>query len=301
MLNKGYIYLSLAQIAVATNVILGKFLSFSLSSFVYVGSRFFVSSIIFLILFAGQKQKKILTTNGNKKSLLLLIGYCLSGGFLFNILFFEGLSSTSATSAGIIGSVLPCFIAFMAFVFLQESLSSKKILSIILACLGILILNTGFNNNFSLTFNRGDIFILIAMIPQAIYSIISRKARGQFHIITAALMLNISALILFFPINFKILENDQTQLNALLDTFNITLIFFSGVCSFLFFYLWTLGLQKVEASIAAIFGSIFPLFTTILAVTFLEETLSISDTIAMALIISSILLGAQSATKNTKV
>src|SRR5690348_12076825 len=132
----GYMNLAFAQTVIGVNAVIGKYLADEVPLFIFIFSRFFICSAILLIAFKLSKESVLTPAYAhgpdNKlttKEWMWLTAQALTGGLLFNLLFFGGLSFTTASSAGIISSALPAMIAICAWIFLRESLSSRKIMA----------------------------------------------------------------------------------------------------------------------------------------------------------------------------
>ncbi|PIS41262.1 MAG: hypothetical protein COT25_04070 [Candidatus Kerfeldbacteria bacterium CG08_land_8_20_14_0_20_42_7] len=101
---------------------------------------------------------------------LILIG--IIGGSVPFILFFTGLTLTTAISAGFIHKMLFIWVALLAIPFLKERLSWIQGAAILLLVGGnIAILGTH-----SLSFGKGELLILLATIFWAVENIIAKKA-----------------------------------------------------------------------------------------------------------------------------
>lgn len=141
-----YILLALAQAAIALNVVVGKFvIEQEMPIFLFLGIRFLLSSLILTAMMFVGKMKLLTPTHPTghleKKDWIFLLGQAVTGGILFNYLFFWGIESTTATSAGIISSTLPAFLAVCAYVFLGEKFTTAKIFGILLAIAGIVVIS----------------------------------------------------------------------------------------------------------------------------------------------------------------
>ena len=121
--------------------------------------------------------------------------------FLFNVFFVWGLHHTTATAAGIVGSTLPAMIALSAVWLLKERLNFAKIFALILAMVGILVINLDYfeeSSNLNHTF-FGDVLVFIAMFPEAWYSIVSRKLATRITPLGAAFIANVVGFLALFP------------------------------------------------------------------------------------------------------
>ena len=220
--------------------------------------------------------------------------YAILGGifaaFLFNIFFLWGLQHTTATASGIVGSTLPAIVAISAVWLLNEKLNAAKILALILAMLGILVINFDHLEAVGNTEHTyfGDFLIFLAMLPEAWYSIVMRKLAHRITPLGSAFIANIVGVCAFLPI--AIFTTPEFHLN------DVTLgqwafVTLAGLTSLLFFWCWGWGLTFISASTAGIFGGVMPVATTLLAISFLGETLRWYDVFGMSLVLLSILFG----------
>jgi drug/metabolite transporter (DMT)-like permease len=295
----GYLNLALAQTIVGVNAVIGKYLADKVPLFIFICGRFLIGSVILLVLFKLSKEPLLTPEYANgpnnkltTKEWTWLTAQAVTGGLLFNLLFFGGLCFTTASSAGIISSTLPAMIAICAWIFLKESLSSRKILAIMLAVTGIFIisLDNGMGKDAPQGHFLGDSLILLAMFPEALFSIFGRLLGKRVNPLASAAIVTTICWLTTIPFG---LYDLVTQADYGLSTWHVMLIFFSGASTVIFYYCCNKGLAVVEAGISAVFGSLFPVSATILAWLFLDERLGMYDFIGMLVILTSIVVGAE--------
>ena len=295
----GYLNLAFAQTVIGVNAVIGKYLADKVPVFIFIFGRFFICALILFMVFKLSKEPILnpMYANGpdNKltaKEWLWLTAQALTGGLLFNLLFFGGLCFTTASSAGIIASTLPAMIAICAWIFLKEALSARKWLAIGLAVLGILIisLDNSSSRNYGQGHFLGDALILLAMFPEALFSIFGRLLGKRVQPLASAAI--VTVICWFSTIPFGVYDL-VTQVDYGLSPWHVALIFFSGLSSVGFYYCCNKGLAVVQAGISAIFGSLFPVSATVLAWLFLDERLGMYDFIGMVVVLTSIAVGAE--------
>jgi len=289
----GYTELALAQCCVGLNVITGKFLITLLPIFFLLFVRFMIGMLGMLAI-ARYKHITIKTIYRSFMKLSLhdrwlLIIQAACGGFLFNVFILWGMKHTSAVSAGIITSATPIFIFILAFIFLHERVNKQKILAIITAMLGLVVLNTGKVEAVGATSLIGNLLVLLAVIPEAFFTILSKSIGKKLHQLEAVTLVNFFNVLMFIPflfIDIPSLHGEYLNANT------IMLIILYGVTGgMLFFLLWYRGLTRVPANIAALFTGVMPVSTTVLAFLFLQEPIHLSDMVGMLLVILAIFIG----------
>ena len=222
--------------------------------------------------------------NNNKKNYSLLLLTSLCGAVIAPILFFYGLSNTSASDSSILinGEIL--FSILLAIVFFNEKLIKREIIAVILVLFGIVILTTNmqFSNSF-LELNIGNILIVGATLFWALDNNISKIISKTIHIPKIIVLKSLIGGSLLFMLTMVIFGIEEFEV----DIFHIPYLVFAGSMGFgvsLFFFLNSLkriGTVKTMLlfSTSSIFGMIF-------ATIFLNENITIYQIIAVAVILS---------------
>lgn len=296
-MGAAYVCLALAQAAIAVNVVVGKFvIEQEMPIFMFLGVRFLLSSILLTIMLPISKTGLIAPTHPtgklDKKDWGYLLGQAVTGGFLFNYLFFWGIESTTATSAGIISSTLPAFLAISAYVFLGEKFTIHKIIGIILAILGIVVisLDNGTDPDAITGSFWGDFLVLLAIFPEALYSIFNKYISNRVTPLGSACVVN---WLIFFMILPMSVSNSQSVSLSEYPLHYWGLIALGSLCGAFFYWAWGQGLQKIAASTAAIFGGVLPVATSILGYWYLGERFGWYDLGGMLLVFASIYIGVE--------
>ena len=224
------------------------------------------------------------TNKNNKKNYSLLLLTSLCGAVIAPILFFYGLSNTSASDSSILinGEIL--FSILLAIVFFNEKLIKREIIAVILVLFGIVILTTNmqFSNSF-LELNIGNILIVGATLFWALDNNISKIISKTIHIPKIIVLKSLIGGSLLFMLTMVIFGIEEFEV----DIFHIPYLVFAGSMGFgvsLFFFLNSLkriGTVKTMLlfSTSSIFGMIF-------ATIFLNENITIYQIIAVAVILS---------------
>lgn len=128
-----------------------------------------VGLILFGIIIALKKLPLIKKLKIKDWAKLVLIG--LIGGSIPFLLFFKGLSMTSAAQGSLIHKTMFVFVAVLAFYLLKEKISKGFVLGAILLLVG----NALILKNFNFVFGQGDLLILGATIFWALENALSKK------------------------------------------------------------------------------------------------------------------------------
>ena len=87
-----------------------------------------------------------------------------------------GMKYTTASNTGWIIGTAPIFMALLGLIFFKEKLNSIKVIGIIIATFGLLLLvGKGNPANIDLIKNKGDLLILSSAFTWGIYSMVNKK------------------------------------------------------------------------------------------------------------------------------
>lgn len=293
--NAGLLCLIAAQLCISINIVVNKYLITHASTLVLLTLRF-VFSTVFLVCFLQLRNKSFsfsaIFQKLTKRDKASLVVQGLFGGFLFNILMLNGLKITSATMAGIISSAVPVFILFFSFLILKEKIAKHEYISIAIATMGILFINISKVSTYGVSLNIwGDLLILIALFPEALYTIVAKWHPVEICPIEQTTIVNFVNAVAF-SITMLMFPSDIYTLSSvsLFDWFLIIAVLSSA--GFLFFLLWNIGLTKSSTQQASIVTSVVPVGACILAVIFLNEHIHLYELVGIGMVVAAIYIGA---------
>lgn len=281
-----YLFLALAQVMVATNIVVSKFLLADISVLLLLAARFGLAAIFMLIIYTI-KRPKVEWKALSRGDWWILFGQAVCAGFLFNSLLLLGLRYTDANIAGVITSTLPAIIVLFSFFLLREKLSLGKIACLVLATVGLLVINAskltgGSSGGDSML---GDLIILISLIPEALYYVLVKLRDIKLPIIASATLMIVINAALFLP--FAIFHR-AFGFHADLSSFQCSLIILLALAAGCFFLFWNKGSKGVSPTVCALFTTVMPIATLVLARFVLGEELNLIQAVGMIFIILSI-------------
>jgi len=288
----GYIELAAAQTCIGMNVVTGKILANDMPIFELLAVRFFIGFLLMAAIshLSGHSVRgafqRFYAFSRQDKLLLLLQAAC--GGFLFNVFILYGMKSTSATSAGIISAITPIMILLLAAFILREKLTAQKLLAVLVTVAGLVVVHLGATSHTEDSV-FGNLLVLVAVIPEALFTIVSKHVGNKLNQIEAVTLVNFFNFIYLVPLCF--FSFDAQALIHLSGSHAQLILLYGLSGGVLFFLLWYRGLTKVNANTAAIFTGVMPVSTAIMATTFLHEPFRHTDLIGMILVIVAIVIG----------
>lgn len=220
--------------------------------------------LIGLVLSLGKiKELKAL----NKRSWIKLLAIGVIGGSLPFILFFTGLSMTSALTASFIHKTLFVWVAILAIWFLKEKVTKLQIGALVLLLGGTLLLG-GFQN---FHFGKGEIMILAATLLWAVENIIAKKVLAEVSSLTlASARMVFGSVILLAVVAWQGKIGLMTSLSP--KQWLWTLI--PAVLLFGYVLTWYTALKHAPATVVASFLVPATFITTLLSTIFLKTPLT---------------------------
>ena len=214
--------------------------------------------------------------------LFALLGLLMVGS---TSLVLVGLNFTSATNTSLINATQPTITALLCWLFLQDRLNTVQWSGIVIALAGValMIMRADWQVLSSLSFNRGDLIVLLAMFGFACYAINIRKIPAVFASTESLFAVILFGLVPLFP--FYLAETILYKAMPVSWQTVLIVITLSLLVSVIGMLMWTRGNQLVGPNRAAVYMNLLPLFGAIMAVVFLHET------IAMHHLVGGVLIG----------
>lgn len=214
--------------------------------------------------------------------ILVVSGVALGMGWVF---LFQGYKNTSVSIATLSYYIAPIFIVLLSFLVLKEKITSKKILSIIGAMIGLfLIINTK-NNMSSGEYNHmlGILYSLTAAVFYAIVVILNKFIKRLSGIKVTIIQLLTSTLVLM-PVA---LLNNPSGINKVDLKSLILLILIGTIHTGVAYLLYFSSVKEVEGQSIAVLSYIDPIFALFISGIFLGEKMSIIQVLGGILILGS--------------
>ena len=286
-----YIFLILATLFWSGNFIVGKAASlFEIPPFTLNFYRWTFAWLIlapFTLKEILQKKNYIL---GNIK-LILILG--ITSITIFNSIVYYSLNFTQVISGVLMISTIPVMIIFFCWVFKIEKTNFYQILGVLFSLMGVVVIvtNADVNKLLNLNFNKGDLWMVVAMLSWAMYSALLRKKKFKLSqisllqtIISAGLILLLPAYLIEMALGYRV----NIHLPFILTLTYVVL--FPGLASFFF---WIKGISIIGSNRSGIFLHLMPIFSTIMAMLVFKEKFMTFHLIGAILIITGIILSSK--------
>lgn len=282
----------------AGSFVAGKYTNIDLGPLTTTLLRYIIAVIALsgLIFHYGRDSLKI-----QKKDIWQMVLLGLFGVVGYHYFFFTSLLHTKAANSAIINASNPLFTSTMAAVFLRERLSTRSYFGVALALLGVMILLTRGNLEFllSMQFNRGEIMMLLGVFCWVIYSLMIKNLLKRYSGFTITYYASLFGTVLLL---FLVPLEDYYTTDIILSMPSILSLIYMGVfASGIGYFLFNLSLDKIGPTrTASSVYSLVPIFVSLLAFLFFDESVSIIMLFCTVLIIVGLNLALKENTKLPK-
>jgi drug/metabolite transporter (DMT)-like permease len=225
-----------------------------------------------------------------KKNFFLMICVSLLGVAIFNSFTYVSLQTTLVINSSLMTSIAPVMIIGFSWLIFKTKTTYLQFTGIFLSLIGALciVLKGNINNLFNLYFTSGDIWMFIAVFSWGLYSVLLKKIDNKLTQLATLEVMIILGLLFIFP--FYIFESLSHGFlpNKLTDIYMIFYVgIFAGIISF---FCWNKGVSIIGANRASLFLHLIPVFSSIWAISFLNENFSFYHLFGAIFILSGITL-----------
>ena len=289
-----YIFLILATLFWSGNFLVGKAASlFEIPPFSLNFYRWLFAWLIlapFTLKEIVEKKQYIL----ENIKLILILG--ITSITIFNSIVYYSLNFTQVISGVLMISTIPVMIIIFCWLLKIEKTNTYQVLGLIFSLSGVAVIITKANLDIllNLHFNRGDLWMVVAMFSWATYSALLIKKKLEISqlsllqtIISAGLVFLLPAYLIELSLGYKASINMPFVLTL------TYVVLFPGLASFIF---WIKGISLIGSNRAGIFLHLMPIFSTILAIIIFKENFMIYHLIGAILIITGIILSSKKST-----
>lgn len=277
-----HIALLLVQVFFGTSTVLGKIALTAFPPFAIVGFRIGGAALAFSVL---QRLRGSLALD-NPSDYLKFAFFSIFGISVNQLLFFKGLSLTSAVHTSLIAVTIPIFTLIVSWIAGHDRLSKLKWFGIGLAAFGVVYLIEPWK--FGLAMEIGDELIVLNSLCYAIYVGFSKDLISRYGALKSITWLFIFGAVIAVPVgafSLSTVNVGEITLEPWLSVAGLVI-----VPTILAYYWNAWALSKVQPSVVAVYVYLQPLIGFASAVMFLGERFSIHVVIAAMFVFTGVFL-----------
>ena len=254
-----------------------------------VSLRLLIAAGCFLpVLMTGGRWKTV----ADGPTLLKLLGLSLFGAGLHYGFQTVGLQTTNASNASVYVATGPITILLLAVVFLGEKLNVPKILGIVIAVAGVLVVMgmdtiTGFELGGNLV---GDLLVFASIVMWGCFTVFGKKVTDQLGALTVTAAVTLIGATWMAPIGWLEMQRTGFRPAEVTPTAWAAVIYLGAACNFLAVLLYFTALQKTESQKVGVYLYAIPPMTAVAAAVVLGEPITLGLVAGTVLVIAGVAL-----------
>lgn len=206
---------------------------------------------------------------------LVLLALGALGVAAYPVLVFTALRTTTATNGVLVVSTLPVAIFVMSWLLAGERATGRQIVAVPISLAGVAVIVTRGEPAAlaALEFNRGDLWILVAVLAWSVYAVLLRRVSGDLAPLPLLTALAYFGSMVLLPL--YVWELSQGIHTRLFDTPRLFLGFayLALLVSLFGFIFYNLAVERIGPNRSGLFNHLAPVFTVLFAALFLGERL----------------------------
>ncbi len=288
-MRKGSWWLILATLLWSGNYVAGRFLAHQIAPLTLNAIRWVVSALILAVMLRVSGRR----IPWHHYQPLLILGFL--GMFAFSSLTYIGLTTVPAAQAGMISGTIPVLIMIASVILLGAHPKPLGWVGVALSVVGVSVM-VGSQTTQQMHVSQGDFELIGAAVAWSLYTVLARKWSTSMDPLTLTTGSAIAGA--FFSIVAAFLIDKP--LSAHLTAPGIfAVVYVSTAASVIAYVVWTTGVANVGAPSAAPFMNLLPVWTVILGVTLLKESISTTQILGGTMAVCGALLSGRP-TRTTK-
>jgi drug/metabolite transporter (DMT)-like permease len=286
MWNSAWTLLVCANLFWAANIVLGRGLAGHVPPIALAYWRW-TGAFLIAVGFAWPYLKQDAAILLRHWRMMLLLS--ATGIATYNTMSYIGLTSTTALNVLLLQSAGPLIIIVWAFALFGDRPTLRQSTGVLLSLAGVAVIaaHGSLETLLHLTLNRGDVWILVAMVIYGVYAAMFRRRPAAHPMSFLVATMGIGSMMILPFYIWEFMQGGHIEGSA---TAWLGLAYIAVFPSFIAYLFFNRGIQLIGAARAGQSWHLMPVFGSILAVLFLGETFYAYHAIGIALIAAGIVL-----------
>ena len=197
-----------------------------------------------------------------------IVGYGVSLGFQF-----VGTKLSTAANGSLVTSATPALVLPFAFFLLNEPVTRRRLIAILVASLGVLAVIDPRSAQLSSSLFLGNLSLLGAAITWALYSVLVRKVSANTDVLQASAIMLLGGLPLTIPLSAWEIST-QGIVGTITPGIVGGILFLGVISTAIAMYLWNYAFARLPAGVASLTFFAQPVVGTLLGWFFLSEKIT---------------------------
>ncbi|ALF10998.1 DMT family transporter [Parageobacillus thermoglucosidasius] len=282
----GSFFLSLAASIWGGMYVVSKYVLDFIPPFTLVWLRYAIAFIVLFGVLKFHEHKTKMRLSIRKQDWLLLGWIGFIGYFVSISLQFTGTKLSDAHTGALITSATPAFIVLFARFVLNEPITLKKAVALLLASIGVVIV-IGLDDRGGQSFS-GNMMLVGAALTWALLSVYVKVASARFSALVITTYAILFALLFTTPVMLWELHEPFVSLPDMIVVFGV--LYLGIISTAGAFFLWNKGMEMMDAGIGSLFFFFQPLVGAVFGFLFLQEQITASFYLGGLLIIIGVFI-----------
>ena len=283
-----YTLLVLASLCWSGNFIVGKFATLFEIPPLTLNTFRWISVWLILIPFTFKEIFKNLAYI--KKNLLAIAFMGVITISTFNSVVYFALNYTQVVNAVLVLAIIPAVTIVLSSLMKVEKSNIFQIFGLILSIIGVgsIISNGDVQRIVSLSFNNGDLWMLVCVLSWALYSTLLKKNKfklSQFSLIQ--IMVSVGVIFLIPQYFYEQSIGLELNFNKAFFLILFYVVVFPAIVAY---YCWQKGIEIIGPNRATMFIQLMPLFSAVMAIIIFKEKFELYHFVGATFIVSGIYL-----------
>lgn len=248
-----------------------------LGAYGFILFRVTISAGIFWALYLFSREKINWKEDGVRLTLCALTGVAVN-----QLMFYKGISLTSAVNGSIIMTLTPVLVLIWAYFLLKEKITKLKIVGILIGMIGAMIIFYQPASIMTTGNWKGDLLILVNATSYACYLVIVKPLMKKYRPMTVVTWIFTIAIAFILPIGFN--EATSVEIYQLPVKVLLSMGYAIVIVTVVVYYLNAWTLVRVNSSVVGAFIYLQPVFATMTAILFFGEVFLVKHLIAAAFV-----------------
>ena len=284
--NNFFTYLALTAVSLFYGInysVLKVFIPDYVDPFGFILFRVSIASAIFWLIFFPKREKINWKEDG-----LRLVFCALTGVAVNQLLFYKGISLTTAVNGSIIMTLTPVMVLLWASLINREKITRFKVVGIMLGMIGAIIIF--YQPDYALSQGnwKGDALILINGASYACYLVIVKPLMKKYRPITVMTWVFTIGIFLVSPVSLD--QALSTEISTFPPKVWLCAAYAIIVVTVIVYQLNAWTLVRVNASVVGAFIYLQPVFATLTAIMFFQEVFLLKHLLAALFVFTGVWL-----------
>jgi len=286
-----YLYLFITFFAWGSLYVVSKFVLGDIPVLTVANVRYVLAAGILYLVLRGRSGRTIEKQDYKYVFIVGTFGYFMSMGVQL-----LGTKLANASLASLINSLNPLSIMVFAAILLKEKITPSKIISIVMALVGVVVILGNVSGAGHL---EGILLSLVSVILWSFITVLVRKLSKKYDPLAITTYGMLVAAIWTLP--FAIYDIGIAKTAAFSPPIIAGLLYMGVICTALAYYLWNKSLSMIEASRCGLFYPLQPMVSALLGWLFLGEAITTRFVVGAILIVGGVMFSIfEKPSKSTK-